>query len=65
MYLYILVCIIYNIYNILLYTLKSICIKIKIILKERKGKFEEDKNNPSFKKVVWNRKQRKWAYPFT
>ena len=39
--------------------------KIAVTLKERKGKFEEDKNNLSLDKAVWNAKQKKWVYPFT
>ena len=39
--------------------------RIAITLKERKGKVEEDKNNLSLDKAVWNAKQKKWVYPFT
>ena len=39
--------------------------KIATTLQERKRKFEEDKNNPSINKAVWNAKRKKWVYPFT
>ena len=46
---------------------KSLIKKIDIIaitLKERKRKFEEDKNNFSINKAMWNAKLKNWVYPF-
>ena len=38
---------------------------IRVEVKERKRKYEDDKKNPAINKAVWNAKQRKWVHPFT